>query len=492
VGDDELTAVIQAVRERARSAVPNGSFGLEGVAAPDLMPLTHARDAAEAKVAAIGTVNPRPPGLANSIAQAFKKMISRMLDWHVREQVEFNRAAMSCVQASLQAMAELSRGMAALSAHHRQFREETLAREQRIREEFAAELAISQQQAREMMDIRRHWSEWRAGFEERRNSSEIHMLRTISELQGAFQHRVTLLDEAFRGLVRSQHADVTAALANNTLEVQARLWQDLAKMRGEFEALIYAELRVLRQKQTSSLAQAPAAQAPAVPTAAPATSPEPMPVDWMRFADAFRGPEDAIRERQKRYAGRFAGSVHESSVHEILDLGCGRGEFLEAAREAGLRARGIDQSQECIALCRAKGLDAEQADLFTYLAAVEDRSLGGVFCSQVVEHLPPERVPALVRLLAAKLRPGALVAIETPNPECLAIFATHFYLDPTHTRPIPPVLLGFYLEEAGMGNVEVERLAPAAESIPALKDLPASVRDALFGGMDYAIFARKL
>jgi O-antigen chain-terminating methyltransferase len=110
----------------------------------------------------------------------------------------------------------------------------------------------------------------------------------------------------------------------------------------------------------------------------------------------------------------------------------------------------------------------------------------------VVEHLPPERVPALVRLLAAKLRPGALAAIETPNPECLAIFSTHFYLDPTHTRPIPPVLLGFYLEEAGMGNVEVERFAPAAESIPALNDLPAGVRDSLFGGLDYAIFARKL
>ncbi len=452
------------------------------------MPLAHARDAAEAKVAAIGTVNPRPPGLKNSIAQGFKKLIARMLDWHVREQVEFNRAAMACVQASLEAMTDLSRSLAALAAHHRQFREETLAREQQLRED----LAVSQRQTQELLDIRRHWTEWRAGFEERRNASEIHMLRTISELQGAFQHRVTLLDQALREQVRSQHAEFKAALGSNTLEVQARLWQDLAKMRGEFEALIYAELRVLRQKQAH---HAPVLE-PAAPPAAPAAALS-IPIDWMRFSDAFRGPEDAIRERQQRYASRFAAASRESpvqaiAVYEILDLGCGRGEFLEAARQAGLKARGIDQSAECIALCRAKGLAAEQADLFTYLSAVEDRSLGGVFCSQVVEHLPPERVPALVRLLAAKLRPGALAAIETPNPECLAIFATHFYLDPTHTRPIPPALLGFYLEEAGMGNVEVERLAPAAESIPALNDLPASVRDALFGGLDYAIFARKL
>jgi 2-polyprenyl-3-methyl-5-hydroxy-6-metoxy-1,4-benzoquinol methylase len=490
VDDEELAAVIQAVRERARSAAPNGSSGVEGVFVPDLMPLAHARDAAEAKVASIGTVNPRPPGLKNSIAQGFKKLIARMLDWHVREQVEFNRAAMACVQASLEAMVDLSRGMAALATHQRQLGEEMLARDRQLREELAISQQQSQQQSRELLDIRRHWTEWRTGFEERRNVSEIHMLRTISELQGASQHRVTLLDQAFRDAVRSQHTDFTAELGNDLVEVQARLWQDLAKMRGEFEALIHTELRVLRQKQAAAAAIAqPEAPAPAAPAALPY---QPMQIDWMRFADAFRGPEDAIRERQKRYAGRFAGAVHEISVHEILDLGCGRGEFLEAAREAGLRARGIDQSQECIALCRAKGLAAEQADLFTYLAAVEDRSLGGIFCSQVVEHLPPERVPALVRLIAAKLRPGALAAIETPNPECLAIFATHFYIDPTHTRPIPPVLLGFYLEEAGMGNVEVERLAPAAESIPALNDLPASVRDALFGGLDYAIFARKL
>ena len=207
----------------------------------------------------------------------------------------------------------------------------------------------------------------------------------------------------------------------------------------------------------------------------------------MRFSDAFRGPEDQIRERQKRHAARFTGATRE-----ILDLGCGRGEFLEAAREAGLAARGIDLSEECIAFCRAKGLAAEPADLFTHLEALPDRSLGGVFCCQVVEHLPPERVPVLVRIISAKLSEGALVAIETPNPECLAIFATHFYIDPTHTRPVPAALLSFYMEEAGLGNIEIERLAPASESIPALKQLPPEVVEALFGALDYAIFARKL
>src|SRR5258706_2280883 len=133
----------------------------------------------------------------------------------------------------------------------------------------------------------------------------------------------------------------------------------------------------------------------------------------MRFAQVFRGSEDRVGEQQKRYAARFAGAV------DVLDLGCGRGEFLEAARDAGLDARGIDQSDECIALCRSKNLNAEKADLFAYLEALPDRSLGGVYCSQVVEHLPPDRLPVLVNLLGRKIRAGALVAIETPNPECL-------------------------------------------------------------------------
>lgn len=211
-----------------------------------------------------------------------------------------------------------------------------------------------------------------------------------------------------------------------------------------------------------------------------------MAFDYLHFAERFRGSEDYVKAAQQIYRPMFAG------LQNVLDIGCGRGEFLEIAREAGLGARGIDQSEECIALCLSKGLAAERADLFAYLEALPDRSLGGVYCSQVVEHLPPERVPVLVRLLAAKLHAGALAAIETPNPECLAIFATHFYIDPTHTRPVPAPLLRFYLEEAGFGNIEVERLAPAVESSPELGDLPASVRDVFFGGLDYAIFATKL
>ena len=471
IKDDDLLAAIQAVRARARARAPHGNLGLEGVAAPDLTPLLHARDAAEAKVAAIGTVNPRPAGLKNSIAQALKRLIARALDWHVREQVEFNQAAMACVHAALEALAETSRSMAALASHHCQLREEMAAREQPLRDALE-----------EVRDVRRHWAEWRPAFEERRSASEIHILRTISELQAAFQHRVTLLDQSYRELAHQQHASFTAELERNTIDVQKRIWQDLDQIRREYEGLIYTELRALRQKQVVAQASVPVAS-----VREPVAQASPCGIDWMRFAEVFRGPEDRIREHQRKHAARFVGAAQE-----VLDIGCGRGEFLEAARELGVAARGVDSSEECVALCASKGLAAERADLFEFLAALPDRSLGGAFCSQVIEHLPPNRVPVLVALLAAKLHPGGLAIIETPNPECLAIFATHFYIDPTHTRPVPAPLLRFYLEEAGFGGIEVERLEPAVHSMPALQELRAPMREAFFGGLDYAILARRL
>jgi O-antigen chain-terminating methyltransferase len=110
----------------------------------------------------------------------------------------------------------------------------------------------------------------------------------------------------------------------------------------------------------------------------------------------------------------------------------------------------------------------------------------------VIEHLPPAEVWRLVQACSVALKTGGVIVFETPNPECLAIFATHFYVDPSHTRPVPPALLCFYLEEAGFGRIDVQRFAPAYEERPELNALPASMKESFFGGLDYSAFAKKL
>jgi len=204
--------------------------------------------------------------------------------------------------------------------------------------------------------------------------------------------------------------------------------------------------------------------------------------DYGRFAERFRGTEEYVKAGQELYRPLFEG------VTDVLDLGCGRGEFLEMVPGA----KGIDMSEESVATCRAKGLDAEVADLFVYLENLPEASLGGIFCSQVVEHIPVDRLPGMVKLCATRLRRGGVIAIETPNPECLAISRPTFIWIRPIKRPVPHPLLAFYFEEFGIGNIEVRKLSPAADSMPSLKSLPEDFREAFFGGLDYAITGRKL
>jgi len=449
VDTDELTAILQEVRDRVRARHPEGTS--PSAALPDLMPLLHARDAAEAKMASIGTVNPRAGGPLNWLAQQAKKAVARALDWHVREQVEFNRNVMACVQATLEALEEIRRTGA---------------------------LDQIQVEVRELKDIRSHWVDWRQEWEHKLVVNETKLLRGLAELNAAFQHRAGLTESTFRDQVKAQHAEFTAALESNL----KRLWADLESVRLEYERLIHAELRVIRQRTAAS---APAVGAPAAPRVQGPSPAQPQ-FDYGRFAERFRGSEEYVKKGQQFYLPYFAGR------REVLDIGCGRGEFLGLMRDAGVAARGIDLSQESVDLCRHKGLQAEAADLFIYLTDLPEAALDGIFSAQVVEHLPPERLPEMIRLAASRLERGGILAIETPNPECLAIFASHFYLDPTHTRPIPPALLTFYMEEYGLGLIEVRRLSPAIESMPALAGLPEDFREAFFGGLDYAILGRKL
>lgn len=452
----ELIAILREVRERVRASNPETAAGT-GIALPDLLPLVHSRDAALGKVAAIGSVNPRPGGLVNSIVQTWKKFIARVLDWHIREQVDFNRRVVTCIDSAIEALTESNRAISQL----------------------AGRLEANEQVSLELKDIRNHWAEWRVEWERKLQQNEVQFLRNVADLQGHFQHRVNVLDSAQRETARLQHAAFTAELDRKTAEIQQRMWTDLERIRLEYERLIYSELRTIRQR---AMLQQPAAHDSAP---APAAAHD-LPFDYGRFAERFRGSEDYVKASQQFYRPYFAGKQN------VVDIGCGRGEFLELCREIGAAAKGIDLSDESIAICRSKGLDAQKADLFEHLSNLAEASLDGLFCSQVVEHIPPERLPEMIRLSASRLQRGGTIAIETPNPECLAIFATHFYLDPTHQRPVPHPLLAFYLEEFGIGNIEVRRLSPAVETMPSLQSLPEDFREAFFGGLDYAITGKKL
>jgi 2-polyprenyl-3-methyl-5-hydroxy-6-metoxy-1,4-benzoquinol methylase len=471
----ELIALLQEVREQVRARHPQTSAP-GNVPLPDLLPLVHARDAALGKVAAIGSVNPRRGGPLNVLVQGWKRLIARVLDWHVREQVIFNRKTVECIDVAIEALNEGNRAFVELASRIAAYQQQSEARTALLQQQADEQIGLVRQQseerraeAEELKDIRRHWAEWRGGWEAKLHESEAHYLRSVGELHAAFQHRVTLMDASFRETVRGQHADFEAVLR-----------EGMDHTRREFERLIHSELRLIRQRSELVEPSGIPFSRPPSPQSPTAT------FDSAAFAERFRGSEEYVRSGQQVYVPYFAGR------RNVLDIGCGRGEFLELMRIAGVDARGIDLSPESVALCRSKNLEAEIADLFAYLSAQPAGALGGIFCAQVVEHLPPERLPEFIKLAARSLDPGGIIAIETPNPECLAIFGTHFYLDPTHTRPVPHPLLAFYLEEFGIGGIEVKKLSPAMDSMPSLATLPQEFREAFFGGLDYCVIGKKL
>lgn len=209
-------------------------------------------------------------------------------------------------------------------------------------------------------------------------------------------------------------------------------------------------------------------------------------LDYFRFESRFRGPVEMIREMQRPYVSCFAGP------RPVLDIGCGRGEFLELLREAGLSAYGVDQDAGMIAECRARGLMVEHGDALAHLATLPDGALGGVYLSQVVEHMPPAAISRLLKAASAKLAPGGTLVAETPNTICEPAMR-NFYLDPTHVRPVHPELLRFLGEEAGLAFSHFHFTSAMPGYEPTRREIGEGLeREDVSQYRDYAAIFRKL
>jgi O-antigen chain-terminating methyltransferase len=274
------------------------------------------------------------------------------------------------------------------------------------------------------------------------------LLRFARPLASVVLARQTEFNGAVARLLSGSVLGVEALmLKNDELE---RRHQELHARCGE----LLAEVRRLQARLESvDRAGLPAAAVRAPSRSLPAAGPPP--VSYLTFEEKHRGPGEAVKEKQRAYLRHFVGAPGR-----VLDAGCGRGEFLEILREAGIPASGVDQDAEMAARGREKGLDIAVGDLLSHLEGLPDSSLGGIFAAQVIEHMNTDGLVSFVRLAHAKLAPGGRFVAETINPGCLATFSGAFYLDLTHTRPVHPEALRFLLEETGFREVDLEFSAP--------------------------------
>lgn len=218
-------------------------------------------------------------------------------------------------------------------------------------------------------------------------------------------------------------------------------------------------------------------------------------LDYEQFENNFRGPEYDIKDRQKEYL------PYLKSAQNLLDIGCGRGEFLELMKENGIQAVGVDMYPGFVQRCLEKGLNVVEGDGINYLESFEDESLDAITAFQVAEHLPTVRLVELCQIAYRKLTKGGILILETPNPTCLSIYTNSFYIDSSHVKPVHPQALDYYAGVAGFTQREIyyTKFSRVGETIPAIagensEEFNKSMKkltDLIYGSQDYALIATK-
>jgi O-antigen chain-terminating methyltransferase len=325
-------------------------------------------------------------------------------------------------------------------------------------------------------------------------SDRIHArLRELSSALARYAQRVQPLVDA-RDRVATALATTRSELVlesfDRRLESLARRLAGLLALRDGLET-ISAEVRAVHGSLVA------AAPPPSVAAAAARAAKESV---SRAFASRFRDRTDGLLRRLPGYVERFGGCA------PVVELGCGRGDFLEAMRSAGVAARGVDGDAGLVRECRERGLDVVHGDAAGFLRAQADGSLGGVFAAQVADHLPPSVLADVLTETHRTLRPAGLLVLEAVNPRSVTGLLEVFNRDLAHERPMHPDSLRFLAAAAGFTDVEVELLSPVPEDarlqpVPidglppraaaALNENLERLNGLLYGPLEYALVARR-
>lgn len=210
---------------------------------------------------------------------------------------------------------------------------------------------------------------------------------------------------------------------------------------------------------------------------------------YRAFEDRHRGTRETIKDRLRVYTPFVQALLQAYPNAQAVDLGCGRGEWLELMAETGYDIQGVDLDEGMLEACHQRGLNAQTGDAIQHLQTLHDQSQTVVSAFHLVEHMPFDQLQELVMQAMRVLKPGGLLIMETPNPENLVVGTSNFYVDPSHEKPIPPLLLSFLAEYAGFFQVKTLRLQ---ESKGLQTKVQVNLEDVVTGvSPDYAIVAQK-
>jgi SAM-dependent methyltransferase len=303
-----------------------------------------------------------------------------------------------------------------------------------------------------------------------------------------------LLNEAQQSVIASTSAHlesvVNAVQASLIATTTHHTEQVVNEVRSHLESELNVAKRDLDNLRRMSATQTPALGGPASLPQAPAVIDDAL---YISLEDHFRGDKATVHQRQMEYLPYISHIV--SDQFPLIDLGCGRGEWLQVLKENHLSARGIDSNTACVAECTENGLSASLGELLDTLSQLPDASCGSITMFQVLEHLPFDVVVNVLREARRVLIPGGVFIGEVPNSETLRVGASTFWIDPTHQRPLFPAVLAFLASSVGFSGVTGKYSSPLAPA-PDLAGLPDSASQAILdlhhainGPGDFALIA---
>lgn len=307
------------------------------------------------------------------------------------------------------------------------------------------------------------------------DTREASVRNDLDELRGSVGYQIDTLNESTERL--NERLDEMATSVN-------RIAADLQRSRGELSRHRAVVDLVLRELRSSVIADGPDISAITRPLDESYDS------FYEDFESVFRGSREDIMETQRPYL-----DLVTDLSGPVLDIGPGRGEWLELLKAAGVEASGVEINADFVAGCRSRDLEVTHADVFDHLRAIPEASLGAITAFQVVEHLPFEQLADLLGLCLVAMRPGAVLILETPNPSNLKVGSMSFWNDPSHIHPLPPGMLEFLVQWRGFTDTEVRFSPPPISRALSIEGDESSELDdinwAMFGPEDYAVVANR-
>ncbi|MBN3927611.1 class I SAM-dependent methyltransferase [Nostoc sp. NMS4] len=214
---------------------------------------------------------------------------------------------------------------------------------------------------------------------------------------------------------------------------------------------------------------------------------------YVAFEEQFRGSRQEIVNRLKVYLPLIEEAKIGTHESPILDVGCGRGEWLELLQESGYTARGLDINRVMVEQSRSRGFEVIEADVIVYMQSLPDSSLGIVTGFHIIEHLAFPTLMKFFSEVVRILKPGGLAIFETPNPQNVLVGSCNFYLDPTHRNPLPSSMIKFILETQGLQQVKVINLHPYPETYKVIgSEIAERFNEYFYGPQDYAVVGYKI